>query len=200
MVYYKFSLRQFTKSVGCPKAHDEPEHNISELRRFNSAQMPFFAKIQSDLQAQIQENNNQKEIITALTFRHLLEKLPHDKTRGGETTSTARWREFWEDAARKMIGNPHSNHPLQGVIPLNALTKKDIFSPGEKGHLFRTGCDLYGTLSKNIHGYKGGGRNGYDVRDDQWGLAIRQILKALIPKEFDPDGEVDWDKERARYL
>lgn len=60
---------------------------------------------------------------------------------------------------------------------------------------------LFSTLSDNIHNYKGGGRNGYDiVRSDQWGHSVRKILTALIPTKFNTEGEVDWDQERQRYL
>lgn len=38
--------------------------------------MPFFQKLQDDLEAQIKLNAEQQEIITALVFRHLIEHLP----------------------------------------------------------------------------------------------------------------------------
>ena len=75
------------------------------------------------------------------------------------------------------------------------------FKDGPKGHLLRTGKILFSTLSDNIHNYKGGKSKGYDVvRSDQWGLSVRKILTTLIPTEFNAEGEVEWDRERQRYL
>jgi len=200
LVAYNSNVKRLTYKIGCAEAHQDPERNIAELRKFHATQMPFFAKLQDDFQAQIKENNEQKEIITALVFRHLLENLPPSQTRSGDTNSTPRRREFWGNAARKELGNQHPDHPLHGLMPPNAITSTGVFSAGKTGHSFRTGSDLHGTLSENIHSYKSGGRNEYGVKSDQWGLSIRKVLNALIPKEFDADGEVKWDEERKRYL
>ena len=198
---YNSNIKDFTYKVGCPEAHQEPERNIAELRKFHSSQTPFFRQLQDDLKEQIQLNNQQQEIITALVFRHLLESLPPEHTRSGATDATARWREFWEDAVRHELRNPNEDHPLHELMPLSALTNTGTFSDGMKGLTFRTGRDLFGTLSTNIHKYKGGGRKGYNiVRNDQWGSQVRDILTRLIPKEFDNStGEVNWEDERKRY-
>jgi hypothetical protein len=200
LVAYNSNVKSFTYRVGCPEVHEDLEHNIAELRKFHATQMPFFTKLQGDLQAQIKLNNEQQEIVTALMFRHLLENLPPKQTRAGNTKSTPRWCEFWEDAAKKELRGPSKDHPLHGLMHRDAITTSGAFRDGEKGHPGRTGRDLYGTLSENIHKYKGGRRNGYVVRSDQWGEAVRKILRALIPKEFEEDGAVDWEKERKRYV
>ena len=63
------------------QTHDDPLRNIAEMRKFHATQMPFFHRLQDQLQDQIKKNNEQQEIITALVFRHLLEHLPPAQTR-----------------------------------------------------------------------------------------------------------------------
>lgn len=79
----------------------------------------------------------------------------------------------------------------------NKITAKS--QEGMKGHVYRVGDELYGTLSANIHKYKGKEGGMYAVGEDHWGETLRGLLQALEPKNF-IDGEVDWEKERARYL
>lgn len=204
------NLRAFTLHVGCPRRHYEPCDNIKELRLFHSSQMPFFQKLQNDLQTQITLNNQQQEIITALVFRHLTEQLPG---LGNGGNSTQRWQNFWKDAFRKEFTVQEENmHPLPGL--LNKLCgegkknrvvneKGEIMEgveTGQKGQVFRIGQDLFGTLSTSIHMYKGGAKNSYTVRDDQWGEQYRNLFRALKPTDFKDDGEVNWEAERARYL
>lgn len=74
-IIYKQCLRLFTLHVGCQEAHEGPRDNIQELRRHSAAQIPFFQNLQSNLQIQINLNNQQQEIITALAFRYLLEHI-----------------------------------------------------------------------------------------------------------------------------
>ena len=124
--------------------------------------------------------------------------MPTNLYRKGDTNATPRWQEFLDDANRKELGNTKQNttdHPLQGLMvndgkiifmlepiiakwPLVNLLKillaidkgTNQFKDGAKGHLFRTGKDLFGTLSENIHHYKGGKEKGCEViRSDQWG-------------------------------
>ncbi|KAL9037364.1 MAG: hypothetical protein Q9214_005736 [Letrouitia sp. 1 TL-2023] len=203
---YYGNIKNFTYKLGCPKAHDNPLRNIVEMRKLHATQMPFFQKLQDDLQDQIRRNNEQQEIITALVFRHLLEHLPPGKTEGGDRNTGPRWQKFWEEASRKELGNMkkqnNADHPMQGLMAKDAIDKgTNKFKDGAKGHLFRTGKILYSTLSDNIHNYKSDGKKGYNVvRSDQWGESVRKILTTLIPTNFNAEGEVEWDKERQRYL
>ena len=149
--------------------------------------------------AVIKVHNEQQEIITALFFRHLLEHLLADETSAKDTNAMPRWRKSWESAARREHDHSDPTFPLHGLIPSGAIISDRKWSEGEKGQAFRTGKDFYGTPSVNIHKCKGGGENGYVIRSDQWGEPVGRILKALISKEFDDDGEVDWEEERKRY-
>lgn len=211
---YKDNIRAFTLHVGCPVAHDEPEENIKELRLFHAKQMPFFQKLQDDLQNQININSKQQEIITALSFRHLIEQLPEPRTRkeyGSSTKSTPRWHQFWDDAIKKekeYILQGKGTHPLTALHNYMSGNQRMISDKGEvmegpkknqPGQLYRYGRDLFATLSTSVHKYKEGGKDAYTVRDDQWGEVCRQLLHALKPVSY-TDEEVDWEVERKRYL
>lgn len=160
---YKRNLRASTYYVGCSKAHEEPGQN-AELRLFHSTQMPFFQKLQDDLEAQTKLNDKQQEIITALVFRYLTEQLPPSPYKG-KTTSTDRWQEFWKDAIIKENADQTlGTHPLTSlhnelsggkrvVDASGRITEKS--KEGMKGNLYKTGENLFSTLSTNIHKYKG---------------------------------------------
>ncbi|EON69658.1 hypothetical protein W97_08939 [Coniosporium apollinis CBS 100218] len=84
--------------------------------------MPFFQKLQNDLQAEIKLNKEQREIITALVFRHLIEHLPPNPYKN-RTSATDRWLAFWEDAVRNeydhptdLTTDPPTDHPLKGLV------------------------------------------------------------------------------------
>lgn len=180
--------------------------------------MPFFQKLQDDLQAQIKQNNEQQEIITALVFRHLIENLPPNPYKGAKS-ATDRWLAFWEDAVKRECDEP-TGHPLHGLVDANVFKKLQtpisnasgvlitrdsaggIDSKGQKGQMYRLGTELFGILSKNIHAFEAKGGDGYKVGSHHWGKAIRDILERLKPVEYDPSdpGVVDWDKERKRYI
>lgn len=209
---YKRKLREFTYQVGCAKAHEDPKKNIAELRFFQSTQMPYVAKLQGDLQDQIRLNTQQREIITALVFRYLIENLPPNPYKL-KTNATDRWQAFWKDMFIKQYKDSIGGHPIEGLINKGIVESRngqyditDHSSSGGKGLKYRTGRYLYSTLSTTIHEYEGGGEGGYIVGDDQWGPPIRAVLRALIPKNFITDkkagnfGEVDWAAERDRYV
>ncbi|KAH7086249.1 hypothetical protein FB567DRAFT_603108 [Paraphoma chrysanthemicola] len=181
------NLRDFAHYIGCPKAYDAPKGTIAAMRLFNSTQMPFFQKLQNDLEDQKRINNKQQEIITALVFRHLTESLPPQPYKG-HTDSTKRWQVFWTDAIKKESQDKALNtHPLTHVHNYFSGTKRVVGASGQgtdksqegmKGNLYRAGEELFGTLSTNIHKYGKGG------------------IKTL-PVHF-KDGEVDWDMDRTR--
>ena len=112
---YDICMKKFTYAVGCPEAHDDPEPNIAELRKFHATRMPFFQKLQDDLKAQIKINAEQQEIITALVFRHLIEHLPPNPYKN-RTNATDRWLEFWKDAVIHEFDHHPENHPLKGLV------------------------------------------------------------------------------------
>lgn len=208
LTHFSRSIRGLANHVGCPRAHDsDAELNLTELRRFNSTQVPFLAKLQNDLLDKIFLIDKQQEIITALVFRHLIENLPDPKVPG--VPATERWKDFWKAAVIKETQNQKNGtvgHPLESLGFKQSIVSVDNgnsdvteqSTKGQKGLPYKIGAELYGLLSTNIHAYKNAKSN-YQVRDDQWGEVTRQILKALIPKNFDTYGEVDWAAERLRY-
>jgi hypothetical protein len=206
--YFNRSIRGLANHVGCPKSHAEfARLNLQELRRFNSTQVPFLAKLQNDLRDEMALTAKQQEIITALVFRHLLENLPDPALYKGEATD--RWKKFWKANVINEINQRNSttsgHHPLGSlamdpkIVDSSAGDITPTSTTGKKGVPYKIGSELYGLLSTNIHEYRANARENYQVRNDQWGESIRKILKALAPQNFDPDGEVDWAAERARY-
>lgn len=235
LITYGTNIKNFTYEVGCPEAHEGPLRNVAELRKCHATQMPFFQKLQTDLQAQIKLNNEQREIITALEFRHLIEHLPPNPYKD-KINATDRWLAFWEDAVRTEYLPPTpTDHPLKGLVnekvfpPLSGplvesstkqpVTRNSTGQPvdrdfikgtinegGEKAQMYRLGKELFGIMSKNIHAYetKGKGKEGYGIGSDHWGKAVRDILKRLVPVEYDRDDDnndvVNWERERKRYV
>ena len=157
--------------------------------------------------------------ISALELRHLLEHLPDinlDKNAG------PRWVKFWQKALddeadnylnKKVRAQPHA---LESLVEKRNQTraKQDpngkISSPkgpmtihkeGQNGFLFNTGHLLYSTLSDEIHSYRG---EEFLVGDDDgWSNVVTELLCALKPLPANIDSttfEVDWDKERLRYV
>ena len=203
-------------NVGCPEAYEDPRRNIAALRQFHSTQMPFFQKLQDDLQAQIKVNNKQQEIITALIFRHLIEHLPPNPYKS-KTNATDRWLAFWEDAVRTEYVRP-TDHPLKGLVnekvfpplsdPLVEVSTKQpvtrtstrrsidrdfikgrIDEVGGKAQMYRFGKELFGIMSKNIHAYETKGKEGHKIGSDHWGKGLRDILECLVPTEYDRDDD-----------
>ena len=216
LITYDTNIKTFTYEVGCPEAHKEPHRNVAELRKFHANQMPFFQKLQDDLQAQIKVNNKQQEIITALVFRHLIEHLPPNPYKR-KTNATDRWLAFWEDAVRTEYVRP-TDHPLKGLVnekvfpplsdPLVEFSTKQpvtrnstgrsvdrdfikgtIDEVGEKAQMYRFGKELFGIMSKNIHAYETKGKEGYKIGSDHWGKGVRDILERLVPIEYDRDDD-----------
>ena len=202
------ALRSFVYSVGCPRAHNDAESNIAELRLIRATQMPFFSKLQEDFQEQLKINARQQEVITALTFRHLIETLPPNPY-GGKTDSTGRWQAYWKDMVitmdRKRAAGQRG-HPLEGLIGQGVVVNGDVTAESQKyrkGLEYRMGSDLFGILSDNIHQYQDAGdvAGQYAIRDDQWGLTVRKILERLIPIHINAQtGEVTWAAERQRFV
>lgn len=178
--------------------------------------MPFFHKLQTDLQAQIKLNNEQREVITGLVFRHLVEHLPPNPYKN-KTNATDRWLAFWEDAVRTEYVRSE-DHPLKGLVkekvfpllsdPLVESSSKQPFTRnstgqsvdrdfvkgtidevGEKAQMYRLGKELFGIMSKNVHAYTTNGKEGYKIGSDHWGKGVRDILERLVPVEYDRDDD-----------
>ncbi|KAF2734165.1 hypothetical protein EJ04DRAFT_603494 [Polyplosphaeria fusca] len=218
-------IRSFVLLVGCAKVHDEPEANIAELRLFYSTTIGFFATLQDQYLQQKMENKKLRHYITALELRYLLEHLtppqqPH--TSYSHSAAGPRWMAFWEEALVEENRRHNANqtdHPLRSIVDARNPGRVDgngmINKEYQKGQLYEHGKLLYGTLSDEIHRYRGRYFNVED--DDGWPLIVTEILQALKPKEEvdsatnEPikgawanvdaqTGYIDWDEERKRYL
>jgi hypothetical protein len=176
-------VRSFVRFVGCANIHADPEAHIAELHLFYSTTIDFFARLQDKYVEKELENKRLRHYISALEFRFLLEKLTSSCPPGkySDKNSGPRWQLFWKEALEKKYdqhvqqvpGAPE--HALKAIIDAHNPRRgridqvtgaKIISSNGQPGQVFRTGRDLYGTLSDEIHHCEG---REYDVGyDDDW--------------------------------
>ncbi|KAM3067057.1 hypothetical protein ACMFMG_011730 [Clarireedia jacksonii] len=140
--------------------------------------------------------NQQDRIITAITYRHVLEYLSGPSLPG---KNSADWKKFFNAAyAKAKTLGASGTHPLSAVIKqMQAMPKtfvdKDIQDSGE---------NMYKTLSGEIHHFSGDYNCGmFDLVPGQWGPIPSAILNALRPEKVNvnPRGEIDWNAEKARY-
>jgi hypothetical protein len=218
---YKQKVRDFVRQVGCAKVHDIPPENIAELRLFYSTTIGYFARLQEQYLSKELEVKRLRHHITALEFRSLLENLTPPCKPGdpvwNNPNSGPRWMTFWERALMEeydrsanpaqVTANQKVVHALKQVVDSrnpkrgyqqNGVTV--IHTDGLNGQLYRTGKDLYGTLSDEIHRFKG---KKFEVEDDDgWTILVGDALRALKPLDanIDAHGVVDWQEERKRYL
>ena len=191
-------IGRFCRWAGNPDVINEPSEAILTLRR--QIRSDNMHSREGELQRRIEnlekEKRLQQRIITNLSFRHCLESLPGDRPleRGRQNTSTGRWQQFWEDSWTKAQQAANSNNSARPSHPFEPLLHYD---QRQQKQIKRMGDDLYGTLSSNIHLYSGE----FSVEEDQWNTLEAAILKTLKPAwGRGPDGEVQWEQERERYV
>ncbi|KAF2688926.1 hypothetical protein K458DRAFT_484820 [Lentithecium fluviatile CBS 122367] len=217
---YTDIVQSFVRQVGCAKTHKEPEENIAELRLFHSTTIGYFAKLQDQYVNKVLEVKKLRHHITALEFRSLIENLTppcQPGTRWSDPNSGPRWMTFWEEALKdeynrnlnqtQSASNQTQDHALKEIVDARnpkRISKQNgvatIHKEGQNGQLYRTGKDLYGTLSDEIHRFQG---KEFEVGDDDgWTKLVADTLRALKPLEqnINEHGMVDWDAERKRYL
>jgi hypothetical protein len=192
---FRERVNNFSLLVGCARAPANPFEAIDALRVMaleNSASAGLEAKHQAEvafLREQIKDyedrHRTQSRIIANLSYRYLLEHLPGPAPMG--ESNTANWQKFWKQALQNANQSP--NHPL---APLLTRFGHDARSVSQ---IRSVGQTMYGTLSTNIHHFRGV----YHIDQNQWDVLPGAILQALAPTKINPDGSVDWDAERARY-
>lgn len=172
--------------AGCPLVQHQPSNDIYSLRKhlFTHDAAVREAELRKELEAERLLNRVQQRIITNLTFRHLLEKLPPPSA-----TATSAWDAFFRTAvhnAQQKRKQGRTDHPLISV--LNKYQRV--------GQIEAVGKNFYGTLSTNIHHFS----TQFEVLDDQWNMLEADILRAITPlAENQGETGTDWAKERLRY-
>ena len=171
----------------------------------------------------------QRQIITSLGYRRLIEHLPnrshYDKTlalQSHQKNSTRYWSEIWRGLVVQELNNMINKPPGTPVTPPRPLTQLFNYNfeawrnkaknksatavpPSEYENWpgYKRGLQLYGELSGTIHQYNDTSRQLYNIKDSNWSKSDRVILAALQPSNFVtlPDGssDVDWDKERQKH-
>ena len=195
----KYRIRKFNEFVDC-SVSDDPFMNISALQAkfLKSASQRRELALQAridDLEKRNggmeKEVRKQKKILASLTFRHILEHLPPPS----EKKEKESWNKFWRDAVKQ--ANTGEADPLTDVVRL--------YGRYEQGRTvdyinITGGSALYSALSTNIHQYMD--KNFYEFEPDQWNALEAEIFKALKPQpqNVHPDGSVNWEQERLRYV
>ena len=171
----------------------------------------------------------QRQIITSLGYRRLIEHLPnklhYDSTlalQPYEKNSTRYWCEIWRGLVVHELNNMINKPPGTPATPPRPLTQLFKYNfeawrnktknklatavpPSEYENWpgYKRGLQLYGELSGTIHQYNNTSRQLYDIKDSNWSKSDRVILAALQPSHFVtlPDGssDVDWDQERRKH-
>jgi hypothetical protein len=76
------------------------DNNLLRLHKVSASRMPFISTMQQTIRTQSEEIDQQREVIIALMFRHLLGHLPGDDYK--DQRATDNWKEFWKDAMRHL--------------------------------------------------------------------------------------------------
>ena len=142
----------------------------------------------------LEQSRTQNRILVSLNIRHILERLPPRSSK----TEKNNWESFWKMAVDKAMGNKST--PLSKLIDSYALhNDKNSNAPPNVENIKKTGgANLYGSLSTNIHQFKGE----YNLEKDQWNALDFDILQAIrpLPENIYFDGSIDWEAERQRFI
>ena len=196
---------------------------FKELQKYGATKweqfVPLFRKIQ-ELNDTVE---SQKQMITALAYRHLIEHLPDQAYYKSTVPEKKRdklnekdyWKLVWDDMVSQEL-----SHMIKGDFVPRDLTTLFEYSfklwrrdhktatsiPREnyiKWPNYERGEGLYGELSNNIHLYQGKQETAYNIHDSNWSRTDRTILHSLEPKTWPSTlaSDVDWSAERkARGL
>lgn len=139
---------------------------------------------------------SQTRIVTCLSFRHLLERLPPLPRDGSQPSNTQRWKAFWNQAAENAasfekcpVAVDPEKHPLAALFQ---AYRNDL---GAMEGIVLAGRKMYSTLSDQIHRYQGDFR----VDEEHWKHFPYAVLQAIKPVNIDSEDNVDWGKEYGRY-
>ncbi|KAE9374085.1 hypothetical protein N431DRAFT_464373 [Stipitochalara longipes BDJ] len=181
------NVRIFGDVMGCSTVSLNPQESISKLHE-SFKKNDVAEELRDRVKEMELELGRQRRIITCLTCRHILERLPEHPKKRIEYAND--WANFWSDAMRSAEKSDDDEHPLAALLNQFGTTA------GSEA-VEKVAQAMYGTLSTNIHHFKGEGI--YEVREDQWDALPCAILRAIVPHSK-KDGSVDWAEERKRFL
>lgn len=225
------NLRTFTEMmIGKPLiAAENTKHCFQQLLNTGAAQSQHLQPILEEIGRLRDTVETQRQIITSLGYRRLIEHLPnklhYDRNlalKSHEQNSTRYWCETWRGLVVQELTNMINKPPGTPAIPPRPLTQLFNYNfeawrnktknksatavpPSEYENWpgYKRGLQLYGELSGTIHQYNDTSRQLYNIKDSNWSKSDRVILTALQPSHFVtlPDGssDVDWDKERQKH-
>lgn len=203
---------------------------FEDLRKYGATKWEQFIPLYRKIQELNDTVDSQKQMITALAYRHLIEHLPDQayykstvsEKKGDKLNEKDYWRLVWEDMVLEelsfMMNGDFGQRDLTTLFEWSfKLWRRDNKTassiPREKFKEwpnYKRGEALYSELSNNIHLYQGKQETAYDIHDSNWSSTDRTILLSLRPKTWpstpagdDPElpSTVNWSAERkARGL
>ena len=195
--------KQFTELANCPISPEADKDAFSYVnaiyhKGFQTASNEQEAKLLATIAHLKEENREQMEklreqdlILSCLTFRYILERLPYHRTK----SEASNWTELWEKAVKEANKSDGRVTPVTQIIKSHGVYEKGRDKPATVTQIKNVGSALYNTLSTNIHHFTGE----YKLGRDQWDVLPRKILEAIVPKNTN-DGTVDWEEERNRFI
>lgn len=184
---FRDNVHSFCEHAGCNTDEFGMPLDITKSLRAYSAETsrnyaPLLIQI-ADLTAQLMVY---KRINATLQIRRIIEKLTFElpAENYSENGSGPKWKklwgQIWDDAKKET--NPFNKIWMDAKVD---LAQKDYK---------RRGDNLFADMSQEIHGW--------DQRDfdyPHFDSATQKIVHVLRPRNFRPNGDVDWKKEIERY-
>ena len=205
------------------------QHYFYHLSKTGAARNQHLQPILEEIGRLRDTVETQRQIITSLGYRRLIEHLPnkshYDRAlalQPHEKNSTRYWCEIWRGLVVQELNNMINKTPGTPATQPRPLTQLFHYNFGswrnkgqnklatavppseyEKWPGYKRGLQLYGELSVTIHQYNDTSRQLYNIKDSNWSNSDRVILAALQPSHFVtlPDGSSDvyWDEERKKH-
>jgi hypothetical protein len=186
----------FCLAAGCPKAdRSDPFKSLEALRYLVSRQLAYTTDLHNKISALSKQIILQQRMITALAYRDVLENLSA-ATEGRNATD--KWHNFLDKMFHAVrAGKIPAGNPFTDLFDQDNIDKKYDFD-----YLVQMAKELYSTLSRTIHNFQPSKDiDQYTPMPGQFDPIQITFMAAMKPekKNFNRDGNPNWDKERERY-
>ncbi len=209
------NIREFTGMMTgeVVKQDEQAGQCVDRLRTIGASRTQHLKPLFEQMQALQKTVNRQRQIITSLGYRRLLEHIPAKsyyidtlQLDRQQQTATRFWQAAWKDWVKKELqtmlekgsASGSTSSPLADLFQFDLdrwkskMAKKDKKSVPdtvpdtdfEEWLCYKRGLSLYGELSSNIHNYDDMKFSPYDIDDSNWSRSERIMLKALAPEHW----------------
>lgn len=180
-----YNVRSFCQYSGIHNLTQDPLENLRKLQMYIVNQNDRDRYLLSQIDTLKDTIRSRELIITSLSYRHLLERLP-------PAESGLSFETIFKVALKSAEKNTPDS-PLRNLAINDKKHHKKMIDHAAK---------LFGNLSGNIHKYC----DWSAVKTDMFGAEVQEIMDAVKPVHFLVDatdselrGEPDWEEERKRY-